>query len=368
MKYNVNVFVVLAISFLLLNGCTEIYEHDISVEKEYLVVEGTITNEKGSHIVKLSRTSTFGKDFRPNHETNAKIRITDSENNEIHLQERMAGHYHTPDDFSGEVGETYVLHIETADGLIYKSEPQKMVVPVNIDSVYAEFATQFFTYESQVDGSLYQREVDGVNVFMDVSGDGDQDINIRFTSILMLQYLIDRSYALPAFDFCWIKRSITEYLDTDIAKSSVIPEQPRNRIAFIPLDSRNMRFIGFPLIELQVDEETTKIISYAQPRIIKSLYTLNEDSYTFHYERNMQLGDEGSFFDPITPQLTSNINNVYDPDDVVLGFFEVSPVSKASLHIRPRVDKNIITIDTLDCLEYVPSSGCMFNEEPEWWL
>ncbi len=366
-KMRYNVFVVLAISFIFLKGCTEIYEPEISVEKEYLVVEGRLTDGQGPHLVKLSRTNVFGKDNGMKYETNAVIRIKDSNNNIVHLEEKIAGHYHTPADFSGKIGETYTLHIERADGTLYESEQQKMVAPVNVDSVYADFGTQLFFFESQVGGDIYQREVKGVNLFLDVSRDDGKDIKIRFTSILMLQYLIDRSYATPVFDYCWLKKPVTDFLEADIAKTPNIPGPTHTRIAFIPLDSWNMRFIGFPLIEVEIDGQT-RIISYAHPRIIKSIYTLNDDAYTFHYERNKQLSDEGSFFDPISPQLASNINNVNDPDDLVLGFFEVSSVTKASLHIRPKVDKNIIKIDTLDCLEYVPTSGCMLNEVPEWWL
>ncbi len=357
-------FFLVALMFFLVHACTEIYDPDISVDKEYLVVESVITDEQGPHIVKITKTNMFGEDFSPRYVGRAVVKLTDTHNNDIYLEERMPGRYHTLSDFSGEIGETYTLHIKTADGETYQSEPQKLLPPVSIDSLYAEFGTQLFFYESQVGGDIYQREVDGMNLFIDVTCDDNKYPKFRFTSVLMLQYTLEHFIGgASEFEYCWIKSPITDFLETDLVKDPDILYSRRNRIAFIPLASWNMRYIGFPLIE-----KGDKTISYTNPRIIKSVYTLNDDAYVFHYERNKQLGDEGSFFDPIAPQLTGNINNVNDPDDVVLGFFEVSSVSKATLHIIPRVSEDLIEIDTLNCLEHVPASGCIYGETPGWWL
>ncbi len=352
---------------LLIYGCTEIYEPEISSDDVYIVVEGLITDEPGPHVVKLTRTNVFGEDIRANYLSNASIKIVDSENNVVNLQERMAGNYYTPDNFSGQIGETYTLHITTSDGQVFKSDPQKMVSPVSVDNVYGESSQQTFVFESQVAGELYQREVEGVNLFFDVSRDDDQYPKFRFTSTLMLQYEweVGGNGMASVYDFCWVKRHIIEFLEGDIPENLNKPEMKRNRVAFVPFYGRNMRYLGFPIYGR--DQETH--ISYIHPRIvIKRVYSLNDDAYDFHYDRNKQLGGEGSFFDPISPQLLGNIHNVDDKDDIILGFFEASSVQKTTLNIRIMSDQHIIEIDTIDCLEHVSNSGCLFNEHPDWWL
>ncbi len=354
-------------SIMIFIGCTEVYEPDISVDKNYLIVEGLITDEPGPHKINLSRSNTFGEDFESKHVENAILKVVDSQDNVTHLEEKD-GNYYTPANFSGQVGEIYTLHIATDDGSKYRSKSQEIVKPVTVDKVYAEFDSMLFFSEAMRSGNLYEREIDGINVFLDVHSEDGQSPQFRFTSVLMLQYAIELSFGgmEPIIDFCWDKVSATDYIEADVGKNLDIPESKRNHIAFVPLSSRDMRYIGL--------ETTYKIIGnrqiwkpYANPRIIKSVYTLNDDAYTFHVDRNKQLSDEGHYFDPISPQLNSNIYNVDDPDENVLGFFEASSVTNATLYLNT-VDSVNIEIDTLECMEHLPSSDCISDEMPDWWI
>lgn len=358
----------LILTLLFFYGCVEIYEPEISTDNQYFVVEALLTDEPGPHIVRLTRSNTFGEEIRQNYVGRAEVSIIDSRNNIVGLQEKRSGYYYTPDDFAGTVGEKYALRIETVEGVMYESEPQEMVKPANIDSLYGEFGQQTFSFESPNSGNIYQRAVEGVNLYFDVSSDDEgQYPYFRFNTVLMLQYEwpIAPEGMAPTYDLCWVKRRIVDFLEADIPQSLSKPDIPRNRIAFLPISGRNMRYIGFP----DYGRDGSTRISYTHPRIvIKSIYTLNKESYEFHYDRNMQLRDEGSFFDPISPQLTGNIYNVDDDSEIVLGFFEVSSVTKATINVSINENENYIRIDTLDCLEYVSSSGCLLNEFPEWWI
>ncbi len=381
MKKNINIFLICSSLMFISSGCTDIYDPELLVDKSFLVVEGLITDEPGFHKIKLSMTNVFGEEFKQNHVKNADLRIVDSNNNNINLKEKSDGNYYTPDDFTGNIEETYTLHIETADGLLYRSTPQKMQPPVKIDEVYAEFGTHLFFFESKVTNTLYQKEIEGVNLFMDVSRDDDQYPKFRFTSILLLQYFFedDEHTSIgeigevdPDEEYCWIKRPVTDFLETDVTKDSGIHESKRNRIAFIPIESRSMRYLGFPLVERTTLEGETTFALYTKPRILKSVYTLGDEAYNFYVERNKQLGGEGIFFDPISPQLTGNIYNINDPDEVVLGFFEVSSVSKATMLVEilelPHYQFKQIVVKFIDCLEHVSNFDCMVGEVPDWWL
>ena len=363
MRSSILLFIVASV---ILYGCIEVYEPEISADNQHFVVEGLLTDEAGPHIVRLSRSNTFGEEIRQNYVGRANVRIIDSQNNAVDLREIRSGYYETPEDFSGTIGETYTLHIETVEGVVYESEPQEMVKPVSIDSLYGEFGQQTFSFESPASGDIYQRRVEGVNMYFDVSRNDEQIPKFRFNTVLMLQY--EWAVAVggaPIYDLCWVKRRIVDFLEADIPQNLSKPDIPRNRIAFLPISGRNMRYMGFP----QYGRDDSTAISYTHPRIvIKSIYTLNEEAYEFHYDRNMQLSDEGSFFDPISPQLSGNIYNVDDENEIVFGFFEVSPVTKSTINVRIDENQNIIQIDTLDCLEYVPNSGCLTAEFPEWWI
>ncbi len=380
-KNSLNIFLICCLLIGVSYGCTDIYEPELFIDKSYLVVEGLITDEPGPYKIKLTQTNVFGEEFERNYVRNADLRIVDSNNNIIYLKEKSDGNYHTPDDFTGKIEETYTLHIETADGEVYRSSPQKMQSPVNVDDVYAEFGTHSFFFESKVTNTLYQKEIEGVNLLMDVSRHDDQYPKFRFSSILFLQYFFEDDDHLPIGEigevdpddeFCWIKRPLNDFLESDVASTSGTYDSKRNLIAFIPIESRSMRYLGFPLVEKTTTEGETTFATYTKPRIIKSVYALNDEAYNFHLERNKQLSGEGRFFDPISPQLTGNIYNADDPEEVVLGFFEVSSVVKATMLVEilelPHYQFKTIVVKFVDCLEHVSNYGCMVGEAPDWWL
>ncbi len=358
----ITTFVVCLSLAFLFHSCRDIYDPGIAVDKKYLVVEGLITDEEGPHRVRLSRTNAFGEPYRFDPVTYADVRITDSRDNETRLTENIAGYYFTPSGFSGQPEETYTLHIETEDGSVYRSDPQQLMAPVNIDTIYAEFATQRFFFESEVSGELLQREVDGVNVLMDVSCSDGQYPRFRFKTSMLLQYT--NMLGIDLFEFCWYKRDITETLQSDIGTDVTTSVSRRTRFAFFPLTTTNMRYLGFPTVD-----SDTSFITYTHPRaLMPAIYTLNDEAYNFHRARNQQLNDEGSLFDPIAPQLPCNIVNVHDPDEVVIGFFEASSLKRTTMNVKPRAHTGIIEIDFLNCMHHVPSSGCSFMEFPDWWI
>ncbi len=358
-------------------GCKDIYEPEIKLDENNLVVDGLITNNNGPHKVKLSKTDVFGSEYQNKPVTNASLKIFDKAGNEIILKEEDAGTYLTPDNFSGEIGEVYTLQITTEDGSIYKSEPQKLLPPIEIDEFYGEFGTETFFYKQEDGSSLFSQEVDGVNLFINVSSDNDRYPKFRFNSSLMLQYKFEpQGIEDPVYVYCWEKSDLTTVINRDIIKNLSKPKSKHNRIGFIPRRSSNMRHVGFPsttvdtTAEYGPGDEDIVIINYLQPRIfINSVYALNEDAYSFHFERNQQINDGGSFFDPISPQISGNMYSVDDNEENVFGFFEVS--SKASsftVNVRPEADYNIVNLDTLDCLDHLPDSGSSFDEKPDWWI
>ncbi len=359
------VFVLFVMPALLFPACRDLYEPELNVQHRFTVVEGLITDAQGPHRIRLSKSNVFGDHAHPEPISGARVLLTSSHNDTILLQEPRPGEYLTPQGFKGVPGETYVLHIETNDGTTYRSNPQEMRQPLQSDTIYAEYGNQLFHYESQVSGDFIQDDVEGVNLFMHVSGEEEQAPLFRFSTSMVLQYSVMVSWNPPEYDFCWRRRRITDFVDKDIGRSTGSPVSERNRFAFFPLNTRAMRYLGYP-----IDMGNTHI-SYEAPRIlIHSIYALNEDAYAFHEARNEQLDDDNTIFDPVDPQLPGNVFNAADDGQDALGFFEVSSVSRMTMNVRPRgpIDADIIEIDFLDCMYDVQTTGCMFMDQPDWWI
>ena len=348
---------------MLMASCREIYEPELSVAERHLVVDAVLTDQVGPHRVRLSYSRQFGDEGGIAPVTGAVVYISDSYGNEVQLTEAQPGVFYTPDGFRGEQGESYVLNILKENGDLYRSEPQKMNPPPLINRVFAEFDDKLFFYESEASGEILQREVAGVSVFMDVSVEGEERPRFRFETELYMQYEVMVSMMPPVYDFCWRKRYINDVLHSDIGLNTGGRVSERNQSAFLPVVTTSMRFLGFPL------NDGDSPITYTHPRVLnKTIYSITESAYSFHHARNQQLGDEGSLFDPIAPQLPTNISNISNPEEIVVGFFEVASSVRATYNIMPRAHIDTIEIEELDCMHDIPNSGCSFNEHPDWWI
>lgn len=347
-------------------GCEERYDPDIMERDNLLVVEGLITNEQGPYTVRLSKTGPFGSPYRRTPVSNARLHIVDQDSQKIVLAENGPGNYTTPGEFRGEPGSVYTLHIETDDGMTYRSTPQKLPEPVMVDSVIGKIDTRRFYIQSQISDELYPRDIDGVYVLLNVSRDDGQYPKFRFQSNLLLQYVWEVYIGgAPIYDYCWHIRRLTDFLESDMVTNLSKPQSKGNTVAFVPLHTSSLRHIGFPVYGR---DDSTRITYFASRILMLTLFTLNDDANAFHRERNKQLRDDGSFFDPIAPQLTGNIYQPGNDKAVVLGFFEASAVSDITLNIRVRESENLVFIDTLDHIGDLPAYGCLLDEQPEWWI
>lgn len=341
---------------LLAAACTDVYEPEIDMVDNHLVVEGLITNQPGPHVIRLTRSSAFGKSFQRVSVRNARVFVTDSKGVEVFLPETGAGNYLTPASFAGEVGESYVLHIETSNGIVYRSDPQRLMPPLQVDQVTTEPGIKLFFLSSSVSASLSQEDVQVGKIFFSVTG-RDQP-RFRFNSILLLDYIIQYPGIFPTYDFCWIRRSINDYLDKDIGESSGSGEGVRHQVGFVPAVSQQLPMMGFP-IYMGGDPMTY----YGSFRVLLNyLYSLNDEAYHFHDMRNRQLDDEGRFFDPIAAQLPGNIHNVNNPEEVVFGFFEVSSVTYTP--VRVKISPFELSADVIHLVDTMSNQGCFFNEIP----
>lgn len=349
-------YLLLLITLSLFSACRDIYEPDIELVDNSLVVEGLITNMPGRHLVKLSRSSAFGQSFRYDMVDGASVSITSSGGQSVFLTEGRAGHYYTPESFSGKAGESYVLHVETPEGDAYKSEPQLMMPPLQVENVSAEHGIRLFFLSSSMSSAITQQDVHGGKVFFTVTGNDRP--KFRFTSHLLLDYIITYPGVFPTYDYCWIRRSIMDYMEKDIGESPGTGAALRHQVGYIPSLAKDLPYMGFP--NYVTGPENTY---FGSIRIILNyLYALNDDAYRFHDMRNKQLSDEGRFFDPIAAQLTGNIHAVNKPEEMVFGFFEASSVTYTP--VRVRISPLELKAEIVELTDTMASTGCVFNEMP----
>ncbi len=134
----------LAITFLfwiVLDSCVEPFPIGLLQNQTQLVIDGMISDEPGPYQVKLYTTRALNDQLGPpTWIREADVRITDDLGNEEKLLESSPGIYKTSQaGIVGQVGVTYSLLISTADGINYKSEPQKLLAVGEIQNLHYEF-------------------------------------------------------------------------------------------------------------------------------------------------------------------------------------------------------------------------------------
>lgn len=130
---------ILFISLLLTAGsCITQFVPETADFKDFLVVDGLITDQDRSNIILLSRSASINSKFKKRPVAGGIVSISDNLGNNINLIEKKPGMYITDSlNFRGVVGRKYTLKI-IAEGFNYMSDPMEMKAIPPIDSIYSE--------------------------------------------------------------------------------------------------------------------------------------------------------------------------------------------------------------------------------------
>jgi hypothetical protein len=301
---------------VLLCTCIDPYSPNLNAYESLLVVEGLITNEKVPYEIKLSRT-VAGVDSYPERVSDAIVSISVGSGNKTNLNYFGGGIYKTDSTvFTGVVGKTYILNIVTHDGKEYKSDPCVMLPVPEIDSLY---------YEKDVGFTNNQTESnEGISIYLDSKKGNEINMNLRW------EYEETWKFALPnpkrynyineslitlisnVKTFCWKQQKSSEILTHSIAagQTNIIKKEP---ICFIASALSARLSIQYSILVKQYS------ISKKESEFWANLKKVNE-------------GGSDIFGSQPFPVI-SNISNIHNPDEPVLGYFQVSAVTQKRKYI-----------------------------------
>jgi hypothetical protein len=353
---------------LLFQACQEEYFAKLDNLEPFLVVDGLITDKPGPHKVRLSLSGRFQEEMGTIHVSDAHVMIEAGDGVITEMMEDpwSPGTYLTPADFRGLPGNTYILHIETAEGEVYQSKPQRMNDPVIVDSVFIEQGKMVFYRQSNVSNAIYRVPLDGYNVFFQSDPGNGEEVYFRFQTLNYMQWVIPLSDV--SYLSCWWQWDVSSFFGSDLGKSSRNEPGPKH-IGFLPMSSNDYFYFGYNL----TDDSLKDAVVHSARVLTNRIYTLNNESYAFHKSKNDQLNNEGRFFDPIASQPYGNMICISDPGKMALGIFEVS----AEVSFTHRLISNFIEgtryLELLDPFNPQPSQGHMFTgppnfARPEWWI
>ncbi|MBL7877474.1 MAG: DUF4249 family protein, partial [Cyclobacteriaceae bacterium] len=126
--------------FLLISSCVEPIYFDVPPAELQLIVEGLITDNPGPYTVSLSKALTLdAQSSEPEPVQDATITLFDDEGNSEVFTEISAGSYSTNNIIQGKVGHSYYIRVETSDGKIFESTPDKLNPVGEIEDIRFEY-------------------------------------------------------------------------------------------------------------------------------------------------------------------------------------------------------------------------------------
>lgn len=300
------------LSLLLLIGfgfsnCTDPYKMKTDTFEDALVVEATITNAFQKQTVKLSRTYAF-EDF-PTFEENADVTITDSDGNEYPFVQTNNA-YVSVNEFRALPGKQYQLTIITSDGKRYASTKEILPADSPLEDVTASVQT--------IDN------VTGVEIRAKSNDASGSSQYYRFEyeetyKVIAPKWITTKAYfsgpnpVTPILTMLPRVEEARTCYSTD--KSSQILLLNANETAEGRVDFP-VRFIS----------NQNYIMSHRYSILVRQ-YVQNQHAYNY-YNTLKKLSGSGNILSPNQPgYLAGNIKSVSNPNEKVIGFFDVSTVS-----------------------------------------
>ncbi|WP_373521547.1 DUF4249 domain-containing protein [Aquiflexum sp.] len=336
-------------------SCIDPYKIDIPQGAQLLTVDGIITTDPGPHLIRLTRSDTYGSVFegliRP--VIRAKVGIRDSEGNVVFLNEiENDGIYATPEGFRARVGISYSIQIDLQNGRSYTSLPERVESGPQIDSLSYQ-SVKFNTNDRLTD-------LIGVQVFAHFRDPSDQ-----------------------ANFYYWRRGTSTFALVANPELHTLPPDHPTNprgpdpkdccSICFLEDDSRIQRFtlasdenfngLSQRLPVLFIEDNGLRFKQTYRAEILQMSVSTGAHRFLRLIEQQTNL--TGSVFDNPPANIRGNIISLDDPDEVVLGYFMAGSVDKKQIYIEKEKLEFLQTPRTIpdDCLTV---SGARLNPPSDW--
>lgn len=301
------------ILLLLLSGaCVDPYEVEVEGGEQLLTVEATLTSEPGRQRVRLTRSDRYGSVFegliRPVRGATVIVRDDLGEVAFLEEDDEERGSYFTKSDFATQVGRSYTLQIQTVDGKIYSSLPERVSAVPEINSVQLE------TVRIPVEGEENDRS--GIQLIAELSDPAEENNFYLWRngpSVYVLETRPDLftprpSDSNPSRDPQPKDCCITCYRSEIVGNQGVFIANDDNfnglttRIAAGFIEDDGLRFVNTYRVDLRQ-------------------ISISPEAFRFLRLVKQQTEISGSVFDPPPANIRSNMINLEDPDEVVLGYF-----------------------------------------------
>jgi hypothetical protein len=304
-KYRYRLIKAIISLLLFFTGCISPFEPDIQGENGLLVVDGSLIKGRETQVIIISKTSPISQpEYLP--VENCNVRVMDNTGDEFVFNEESPGKYVANiDDAWLNYDKQYKLVFTTSSGDGYESDYQWLLETAPVDSLYGirEYHYSSFTGKESTEGMQF---------YVDLDAPEDASRYYRWVleetwekhvnSEIWGEYdgvSIKPFYPRDSLSRCWETKDVTGLYSASTVNLS------ENRLKKVPLHF--------------VESNSPKLV-FKYCATIKQ-YSLNADAYDYWYQKERELNESGNIYTNQPSQPKSNIHNINNPDEQVMGFF-----------------------------------------------
>jgi hypothetical protein len=322
---------------LLLTCCIDPFNPDVSEPINLLTVDGSIIKGRETQSIIIKKSIAIN-DTGFIEVENCQVKVVDDQSNEFLFEEGEEGEYTSEiDDERLVINRSYRLIIETPEGERYESTPEIMHESPPIDTVY---------YHIEEDYSLNSNEeFSGLRFYIDLKAkeEGsryfrwiiDETWELRMPLIAEYAIIGDSTYIMPPhFDPVW------GYVQQRLVADPIIIkiDEP------IHICWKNLVFKGMFLentLNLSKNEKEKIPLHFVRGKSEKlrvkysinvQQYALSEGAFNYWQQKKVELQESGGLYTTQPAQTMSNIVNVNNPDETILGYFWTSTKSEKRIY------------------------------------
>lgn len=290
---------------IILAGCIDRLDFFGDTVEGELVIYGLLTDTDEPQKVTISRTNTLGR--TPIGEDRASVVLLNERGNRFRYTAMGNGVYLLPD-FKGVPGETYSLEV-IVDRTLYFSSEQTMPTVSAQDSISFAFGREPF--RTSVEEAVFTVSANSI---------------------------IPEGEA-PAF-FRWTAEETYQWIRTTLPCTGLCPPPPDpcyisdrmdpNRINLFDGVSSRSREINQVVAKRVVDNSFLGFLHVSLKQ-----HSITREAYEYWRRINLIVNNQGSLFDVPPAPVFGNFTRIGNPEEGVLGFFEVAKVSYTRKFVFP---------------------------------
>ncbi len=269
--------------------------------QEQLVIYGRITDLDESNYVLIQRSINDAN--QPRTVSGASVTVTDEDLNQYTFDELRPGYYELssgvarqPGKTYTQPGKTYTLEVTLLNGTTYQSKPETMPVSIGSDSIYYEISKDSY-----------------------VSKDNSRILHLLYVYTKTKLPATNNYYLRWETDevYYWNLTNFPDPFNTPapdcIAEDRVDPQRINLFNGTNVTAASATQFIA----EREIDYSFLN-----RHYMIVRQFSTTEASHEYYKNINTVMNNSGSPFDVPPAAILSNITNINNPDEIVLGYFE----------------------------------------------